>query len=122
MKVTQYLTTEGLSFVQRPVFSSIDMSGAIKLRHEARVVSDDFLGFGVAITGSSCYELSTMEPERRRAFLEDIYGEGGIGLQIARLSIGSSDYSAELYSYDDVENDTSLEHFRSNVTAHISSR
>ena len=28
-----------------------------------------------------------------------------------KIQIGSSDYSAELYTYDDVDNDTSLEHF-----------
>ena len=111
MKITQYLTNEGLQFATRPVYPAVDMSGAIKLRVTGRTLSTDFLGFGVAITGSSCYELSLMEPTERRALLEDIYGKGGIGLSIARLSIGASDYSAELYSYDDVENDVSLAHF-----------
>lgn len=111
MKITQYITNEGLQFATRPVYPAADMSGALKLRETGRVVSRDFLGFGVAITGSSCYNLSIMEPSERRALLEDIYGKEGIGLSIGRLSIGASDYSAELYSYDDVENDLALEHF-----------
>ena len=111
MKVTQYLTTDNLSFVQRTLQPAVHMSGALTLSGTENVISDDFLGFGVAITGSSCYELSTMEPEARTALLKNIYTKEGIGLSVGRLSIGSSDYSAELYSYDDVEGDTALEHF-----------
>jgi glucosylceramidase len=52
-----------------------------------------------------------MEASERRALLEHIYGKDGLGLSVARLTIGSSDYSAELYSYDDVDGDEALEHF-----------
>ena len=34
-----------------------------------------------------------------------------MNLNIGRLTIGSSDYSAEVYTYDDTENDTELKHF-----------
>lgn len=34
-----------------------------------------------------------------------------MGLSVGRISVGSSDYSAELYSYDDVPNDLELKHF-----------
>ena len=111
MNVTQYTTTDNLNFVQKNVFRSTKMSGALTLTVGDTPVSDDFLGFGVAITGSSCYELSLMEPAQREAFLRDIYSKEGIGLSVGRLSIGSSDYSAELYSYDDVEGDVELKHF-----------
>lgn len=67
--------------------------------------------FGVAITPSSCYNLSRMQPNERRELLENIYSKDKMGLSIARLCIASSDYSPELYSYDDIENDTALEHF-----------
>lgn len=69
------------------------------------------LGFGVALTASSCYELNTMSPEARKAFLQDIFSEKSLNLSVGRLSIGSSDYSAELFSYDDVDGDETLEHF-----------
>ncbi len=87
------------------------MSGIYTLRLTGEKRQEELLGFGVALTGSSCYHLSNMSPEKRRAFLEGIYGKNGLGLSIGRLTIASSDYSAELYSYDDVPGDTSLEHF-----------
>ena len=111
MHIKQYLTTENLEFVTREIFPSVHMPGTYQLKRTGNVLSDDFLGFGVAITGSSCYDLALMEPNDRAALIRNLYTKDGIGLSIARLSVGASDYSAELYSYDDVENDTALEHF-----------
>ncbi len=93
---------------EKKSFSSIRVAAAEKL-----VFSDDgtdgFLGFGVAITPSSCYELNLMSSEEREALLKNVYCD--IGLSVGRLCIGSCDYSPELYSYDDHPFDTSLEHF-----------
>lgn len=110
MKVTQYITAENLRFSPREVYPSVNMDGAIKLSL-GKEIGNDFLGFGVAITGSSCYELNTMQPDDRTELLKRIYTKEGLGLSVGRLSVGSSDYSAELYSYDDVDGDISLEHF-----------
>ncbi len=95
---------------EREIFPSSRAYGT-RLLKEAEAVNTEFLGFGVAITPSSCYELSLMEPDERKAFLKSIYSKGGIGLSVGRICVGSSDYSAELYSYDDVEGDTELTHF-----------
>lgn len=85
--------------------------GALPLTIESTPEQREVLGFGVALTASSCYELNTMSPEARKAFLQDIFSEKGLNLSVGRLSIGSSDYSAELFSYDDVDGDETLEHF-----------
>lgn len=69
------------------------------------------MGCGVAITGASCHELSLMKENERRELLESVYTKKGLGLSIGRLAIGASDYSAEIYSYDDVEFDVELKHF-----------
>ena len=81
------------------------MSGAVSITPEKEPFQNDFLGFGVAITGSSCYLLNEMTAEMRKEFLNSIYSKDGLGLSVGRLTIGSSDYSAELYSYDDVTDD-----------------
>lgn len=52
-----------------------------------------------------------MAPDERTKLLRDIYGKDGASLSVGRLSVGSSDYSAELYSYDDIPFDTELKHF-----------
>lgn len=52
-----------------------------------------------------------MSEENRDKLLCDIYGIDGLNLSVGRLSIGSSDYSADVYSYCDKENDIELESF-----------
>lgn len=110
MKGTQIFTDKEHCQQAREVFPSLQMPGAEVLRF-SDTPNRGFMGFGVAITGSSCYLLAQMEPTERRALLEQIYGKNGLGLGVARISIGASDYSAELYSYDDVPFDTELAHF-----------
>lgn len=111
MKVTQYATNKYGEFISYELKPALKLDGIFTAEAAKGTENQDFLGFGVAITGSSCYNLYQMEAEERRKFLESIYGKEGLGLTIARLSIGASDYSAELYTYDDVENDVGLEHF-----------
>ena len=93
------------------MFASQPLCGVRAIRRASDVVSNDFLGFGVAITGSSCYNLAQMDKEHRDSFLQSIYGKDGLGLSIGRLSVASSDYSPQVYSYDDVEGDTELKYF-----------
>lgn len=110
MKAAQYVTSaygEMRPMELRPVSGSIGSAAKLELGVERQAVE----GFGVALTGSSCYWLSRMPEKERRAFLNNVYGKEGLNLSMARLSIGSSDYSPELYTYDDGEADPSLRSF-----------
>ena len=111
MNVTQYNTNKYGDFISSPLKPAIPLSGTVKANAAPLASSSAFSGFGVAITGSSCYNLAQMPQQERTAFLKSIYSKDGLGLSVGRLSIGSSDYSAELYTYDDVDNDLTLEHF-----------
>lgn len=96
--------------IEKPIYSGVNLSGILTATKKDSV-NENFGGFGVALTGSSCYNLSLMEKSERAALFQSIYGKDGIGLSVARLTIGASDYSAEIYSYDDVTDDTALKHF-----------
>lgn len=120
MKVTQFQTTKAENlqtengFFLRPYPlrpSGGKMGGVDVIEVADKPIEREFEGFGVAVTGSSCYNLNLMSDEERNAFLKDIYSEEGLGLSVCRLSVGSSDYSAEIYTYDDVDSDTDLKHF-----------
>ena len=58
-------------------------------------------GFGAAVTGSSAYLLQQLPHDARRALLEELFGEEGIGLSMVRFTIGSSDFSLGNYTYHD---------------------
>lgn len=111
MKVTRYTTNFNYKLRKEPAFAA-----ACEFAAAQQVIADenDFVeakGYGVALTGASCYELSIMDPAERKALLTKIYGKDGLNFSIARLPIGSCDYSAELYTYDDVPGDVELKHF-----------
>ena len=111
MSAIIYTTNEYGEFVSKPLTNGLPIPAITTIKEAETATPTEFLGFGVAITGSSCYNLSKMDPEERRNLLKQIYTKEGLNLQVGRISIGASDYSAEIYTYDDVDNDISLEHF-----------
>ncbi len=104
---TQKITDKHAFYYEREVFPSQPLSGANTLTLRTQPLTD-FMGFGVAITGSSCYLLSKMEPQKRTQILQDVYSPQGLNLSIGRLSIGASDYSPELYTYEDTRGQFSI--------------
>ncbi len=111
MKATQYSTNKYGDFIPYTLKCARELAGTKKATVKETVKDGGHIGFGVAITGSSCYNLAQMEKEKRRIFLESIYSEKGLGLSLGRLTIGSSDYSAEIYTYDDTPDDSELLYF-----------
>ncbi len=111
MKGIHILTDKNHDRLQQEIFPAERVARAQMLVMQSGETVRDFYGFGVAITPASCYLLSRMEQGERTALLRSIYGKEGLALSVARLCIGSSDYSAEVYSYDDVPFDTALTHF-----------
>ena len=56
-------------------------------------------GFGVAVTGSTCYNLMRMKPEDRQAFIKETFSPtDGYGFSYVRVSIGCSDFSLSEYT------------------------
>lgn len=64
----------------------------------------DVLGFGAAMTDSSCYVLSQMPEGERDAVLHEMFSPSEMGMNVCRTCIGASDYARNLYSFD--ESDT----------------
>lgn len=56
-----------------------------------------FDGFGCAMTETSCYLLSRMEPEVRKAALSCWFGPEGMNASFVRIPIDSCDYSLSEY-------------------------
>ena len=110
MKIKAFSTDNFGVCREREIFTTQEMPiGSLRFQVFDEITHSDFQGFGVAITGSSCYLLNKMSPEKRKALLNEVYSEDGLGLSIARVSIAASDYSAELYSYEKKRGEFSLE-------------
>jgi glucosylceramidase len=73
-------------------------------------------GFGFTLTGGSAFLINRMNPTARAALLKELFGKGkgDVGISYLRLSIGASDLSAEVFSYDDLpvgQTDEELKNF-----------
>ncbi len=111
MKAVMCTTNEYGTYISKPLSDGVSLSGITTAIKSENTANTDFIGFGVAITGSSCYNLSLMERAERYELLKKLYSKEGLNFGIGRLSVGASDYSAEIYTYDDSSNDIALEHF-----------
>lgn len=68
------------------------------------------IGFGGAFTDSSAYNYSLLSNEKKKEVLEALFGESGLGYNLCRLCIGSSDFALEEYCYVE-DGDTELKTF-----------
>jgi glucosylceramidase len=61
----------------------------------------EILGFGGALTDATCYVIGQMPESDRNDLMHDLFAPGEMALNVCRTTIGASDYSRSLYSYDE---------------------
>ncbi|MGO9124999.1 MAG: glycoside hydrolase family 30 protein [Terriglobales bacterium] len=71
----------------------------------------EILGFGAAFTDASCYMFSQLSTESREQLFHELFHPSEMGLNVCRTCVGASDYSTELYSFDEGEPDPDLKRF-----------
>jgi glucosylceramidase len=61
-------------------------------------------GFGYTMTGASAFLINQMNTAEKNALLNELFGNGtgSIGVSYLRVSIGASDLSQTVFSYDDM--------------------
>jgi glucosylceramidase len=61
-------------------------------------------GFGYTLTSGSAMVINGLDAATKAALLKELFGKGAgsIGISYLRISIGASDLSASVYTYDDV--------------------
>ena len=61
-------------------------------------------GFGYTLTGGSAYLINRLPAAQKASLLQELFGnaENSISISYLRLSIGASDLSAEVFSYNDM--------------------
>jgi glucosylceramidase len=71
----------------------------------------EMLGFGGAHTDASAYMINELDASTREKFLRELYHPSELGLEVGRVCIGSADYAATMYSYDEGEPDPDMKRF-----------
>ncbi len=111
--ITVRQTAETKRFVEEPALkwqpAQEPSSDAILL--DPSRTYQEMLGFGGALTDASAYMIDQLDPAAREKFLRELYDPSELGLQVTRICVGSSDYAATMYSYDEGEPDPDLARF-----------
>ena len=103
MEITKYETScKNKMFFKETKIKEKD----IPQRFEKKIINiypeveyQELLGFGGAITEASGYAYSKLDNEKKAKFINEYYSEEGLNYSLARLPIGSTDFSLKSYSY-----------------------
>jgi len=71
----------------------------------------EILGFGAAFTDASCYMFNQLSADSREQLFHELFHPSELGLNVCRTCIGASDYSTEVYSFDEGAPDPNLKRF-----------
>jgi len=97
-----------------------DITGDI-ITLDPSTTRQEILGFGAALTDASCFVLSQLRADERKALMQELFAPGEMTLNVCQSCIGSSDYSRSVYSFDDSDQPDpelkkfSIEHDRSYI-------
>lgn len=84
-------------------------TGAIRLDPTRK--GQEYLGIGGAFTDAACYMFNQLSVSAREQLFHEMFHPSEMGLSVGRISIGSSDYSTKVYSYDEGAPDPELRRF-----------
>jgi glucosylceramidase len=71
----------------------------------------EMLGFGGAFTDAACYTFNQLSSPVREQLFHELFHPTEMALNVCRTCMGSSDYSTEVFSYDEGEPDPELKRF-----------
>ncbi len=71
----------------------------------------EILGFGAAMTDAATYMINRLSPAAREKFLHELFHPSELGMNVTRICVGASDFSTEVFSYDEGEPDPELKRF-----------
>lgn len=123
--VQLWLSTEdhGLRLARQPdIEISADEASSVDVAIDTSKTYQSIVGFGAALTDTSAWLIQNrLSEQQRSSLLSEMFGPPpGLNLNMARLTIGASDFSLQPYTLDDVpfgSVDPQLQHF--NVAANL---
>jgi glucosylceramidase len=111
--ITVRQTAETKRFAEEP---ALKWQPAAASSNEAIVLDpsrtyQEMLGFGGALTDAAAYMINQLDAPSREKFLRELYDPSELGLEVTRICVGSSDYAATMYSYDEGDADPDMKRF-----------
>jgi glucosylceramidase len=84
-------------------FGAVSNSNPV-IEVDSNVAFQSVDGFGYTLTGGSAFVINKLNTADKNNLLQELFGNtpGSIGVNYLRVSIGASDLSAEVFSYNDL--------------------
>lgn len=103
-EIDAYMTTGDQSSLIQKQNSILSFSGQVNGYPDITVDSSSIFqtidGFGYTLTGASAYLINRMDVSSKQSLLNDLFQ--GNGVSFLRISMGASDLSTSVFSYDDM--------------------
>jgi glucosylceramidase len=118
--ISYWLTKPDKSVLLQKQNASLNFSSAVNqyttINVDTTTLYQEIDGFGFALTSGSAYLINNLVASTRDVLLKELFlkDENSIGLSYLRISIGASDLSQTVFSYDDMpsgQTDLNLDHF-----------
>ncbi|KHN81497.1 Glucosylceramidase [Toxocara canis] len=87
-------------------------SGTVSVKVNGQIRRQSVIGFGGAFTDAAGINLNSLTSAASEELLQSYFGRHGLQYSIGRVPMASCDFSTREYSYDDVDGDFPLEHFK----------
>lgn len=105
-----------LLFPDTITFSNLPEKETPTIRLDSSERFQEVEGFGFTLTGGSASLINQLGEEKKAQLLQELFGNesDAIGISYLRISLGASDLSESVFSYDDLppgQTDTALAHF-----------
>jgi glucosylceramidase len=110
--ISIHVTSGALRYHAEPTVAwKSGQAGENVIELDAGKTYQEILGFGAAFTDAACYTFNRLEPSARETLFHELFHPAEMGINVCRTCIGSSDYSTEVFSYDEGEPDPEMKRF-----------
>jgi len=110
--ISVHVTSGGLRYhAEASVGCKTGKAGGNVIELDPSKKYQEMLGFGAAFTDAACYTFNRLEPSAREQLFHELFHPAEMGLNVCRTCMGSSDYSTEMFSYDEGDPDPDMKRF-----------
>ncbi|XP_066998118.2 lysosomal acid glucosylceramidase [Anabrus simplex] len=88
---------------------------AVRVTVDRSKTYQKIFGFGGAMTDAAALNIASLSPDTQEHLLKSYYSPEGLQYNMVRVPMAGCDFSTHTYSYDDLENDVTLQHFNLSV-------
>ncbi|PSN38554.1 Glucosylceramidase [Blattella germanica] len=112
-QVFAYVSNKAGQRFERSILKFVPEAGSVDAQFsvDRSTVYQEMFGIGGAMTDAAGINIASLSQDAQDNLLRSFFSPEGVQLSLLRVPMGGADFSTHAYSYDDVENDVTLQNF-----------